>query len=81
MLLPIEVQIVSTRSPELNMPIELWTYAVWNTSKDTIDCDCIAKRVAVTKADVVDVMKEVEQIDGFVGWVLPKNKSWRGVEQ
>lgn len=71
MLLPIEVKIVSTRSPELNMPIELWTYAVWNTSKDNIDCDCVAKRVAVTKADVVDVMKEVEQIDGFVGWVLP----------
>lgn len=71
MLLSIELKIVSTRSPELNMPIELWTYAVWNTSKDDVDCDYVAKRVAVTKADVVDVMKEVEQIDGFVGWVLP----------
>lgn len=71
MLLPLEVKIVSTRSSTLNMPSEIWTYAVWNTSKNNVDCDCIAKRVAVSKADVVDVMKEVEQIDGFAGWVLP----------
>lgn len=68
----IDVKIVSTRSPTLNMPNELWTYAVWNTSKNNADdYDCIAKRIAVSKTDVVDVMKEVEQIDGFVGWVLP----------